>query len=77
MALYADVRKIAENEHVVEYSYTDVRGTIETLELNKIDEQLSPTSGQYPDYLYWEVARRIAVAWSRDHNAPNRLVIQA
>ncbi|MFG3617363.1 hypothetical protein [Nocardia sp. NPDC047654] len=76
MALYAEIRKTAEDQRQVRYAYTTVSGVERTLLLDKVAETIRPEIGT-EDILFRAVARKIASAWLNDKSAPDRLLVQS
>ncbi|MCC3328968.1 hypothetical protein [Nocardia abscessus] len=76
MALYAEVRKIEEDEQQVRYAYTDVSGTEHTLRLDKVAETIRPETGR-DDMLFRAVAGKIASARLHGADAPDRFIVQS
>jgi hypothetical protein len=76
MALYAEIRKIAEDQQQVRYAYTTASGAERTLLLDKVAETIRPETGT-EDILFRAVARKIASAWLKDRSAPDRLFVQS
>ncbi|WP_157172224.1 hypothetical protein [Nocardia pneumoniae] len=76
MALYAEIRKVEEDEQQVRYAYTDVSGVERTLRLDKLAETIRlETSAD--DILFREVAAKVASAWLEGKRAPDRLIVQS
>jgi hypothetical protein len=76
MALYAEIRKIAEDQQQVRYAYTTVSGAERTLLLDKVAETIRPETGT-EDILFRAVARKVASAWLNGMGAPDRLIVQS
>ncbi|WP_280390921.1 hypothetical protein [Nocardia brasiliensis] len=74
MALYAEIRKVNEDNQFVRYAYTDAGGAEQTVLLNKTAETTSLESGA-ENMLYRAVARKIASAWLSG-SAPERMTVQ-
>ncbi|WP_174188639.1 hypothetical protein [Nocardia barduliensis] len=76
MALYAEVRKLEEDEQQVRYAYANVSGVERTLRLDKVTETIHPENGA-ADMLFRAVARKLASAWVNGGVAPDRLLVQS
>ncbi|WP_280492637.1 hypothetical protein [Nocardia asiatica] len=76
MALYAEVRKLEEDEREVRYAYTNVSGVERTLRLDKATETIRPETAA-ADFLFRAVARKIASAWVNGESAPDRLIVRS
>lgn len=76
MALYAEVEKLEESDQLVRYRFTDIKGVERTMTLNKVTEDMSVEDG-VEDMLYRAVARKVAIAWTREGSAPDRLLVQS
>ncbi|MFI2613893.1 hypothetical protein [Streptomyces sp. NPDC018584] len=74
MAIYAEVRKVSEDETQVRYSFSDGAGTERFMTLDKVAEKSWPEDG-VNNVLYQAVARKVAVAWLRQGEAPERLMV--
>ncbi|QIS02523.1 hypothetical protein F5X71_09505 [Nocardia brasiliensis] len=73
MALYAEIRKVNEDNKFVRYAYTDGQGSEQTVILDKAAETISPETGS-ESMLYRAVARKIASAWVNG-STPDRMMV--
>lgn len=73
MALYAEIRKVNEDNQFVRYAYTDSHGSEQTVLLNKAAETISLETGS-ETMLYRAVARKIASAWLNG-STPDRMMV--
>ncbi|AFT99877.1 hypothetical protein [Nocardia brasiliensis] len=75
MALYAEIRKVNEDNQFVRYAYVDAGGAEQTVLLNKTAETISLESG-VENMLYRAVARKIASTWLSG-SVPERMIVQS
>ncbi|MEU2030974.1 hypothetical protein [Nocardia amamiensis] len=76
MALYAEIRKLEENEQQIRYAYTDVSGIEQTFRLDKLAETIRLETGA-DDMLFRAVAGKVASAWLEGKGAPDHLIVQS
>ncbi|MFG2500795.1 hypothetical protein ACGFSB_21590 [Streptomyces sp. NPDC048441] len=76
MAIYAEVQKVSENEQQVRYSFSSSENSERFMILDKTSERSWPEDG-VNNILYQAVARKVAVTWIREGEAPERLIVQS
>lgn len=72
--IYAEVRKAREDGTRVRYSFSDSAGRERFMTLDKAAGRVWPEDG-VTNVLYQAAARKVAVAWLRNGEAPDRLVV--
>ncbi|MFI5780503.1 hypothetical protein [Nocardia sp. NPDC051570] len=75
MALYAEVRKMDEDDEMARYEYVDAEGLGSVVLLNKKAETFSLESG-FDDILYRAVVAKIAAIWLDSGTAPDHVFVQ-